>query len=225
MMKLKHLIFYIFLLASLPSRAVTEQYQDWSIINVNGMVEAIMYNLNAQARIVPAEDKVQQYIVRPAIGYQLSQRFALWLGYQWISSNVDDDSIFSGREDRIWQRLDWKIYKNSFVNFESASRLEQRKEAAFPEWANRFRQKFILSFPKVLFSSITPILSDELFFNINKPVWVQPKTFEQNRFSVGLFIPFNSKFGVEVGYLNQYQFQVPQNQMNHILYLQANIQI
>lgn len=224
-MKFKYLIFFIILMPVGTALAVVEQYQEWPTLNINGIVGEIKYNLFTQARIIPSENNGQQYIVRPALGYQLSPRFAVWLGYQWISTNVGEDSIFSGREDRIWQRLDWKLYEDSFVSFDSASRLEERKEAAFPEWAQRFRQKITISFPKLVFSSITPIISDELFFNINKPAWIPPETFEQNRFYAGFLIPFNSKFSVEIGYLNQYQFRTPQDLMNHILYAQVNILI
>ena len=65
--------------------------------------------------------EIDQLLLRPALGYQISQKFSLWQGYAWVTNYRPDFSD----EHRLYQELD---YRDSFSHFRvfSRTRLEER---------------------------------------------------------------------------------------------------
>ena len=71
----------------------------------------------------------------------------------------------------------------------------------------------------LIFHKWTPIIWDEIFINLNNPVWVNPQTISQNRAFAGIRFPLNTKANLVLGYLNQYHLQATQNQNNNIIFI------
>jgi len=63
------------------------------------------------------------------------------------------------------------------------------------------------------------VVSDEVFFNLNKPSWITSSTFDQNRFFIGVGTEINPYTNVLIGYLNQLQSSAPKDNLNHVLYV------
>lgn len=206
--------------------AVQEQFQTWSGVSLyNNITNDWLYNFTTQSRTIPTENKINQVLYIPTVGYQLVPKsFIFWFGFTYTSTNVDEDAIIAGSEQRPWQRLDWNLVSSSHVRLLLGNRIEERKEDNFSSWAYRWRERATLSFPNTVSATVTPTLYDEAFFNLNQPVWVAQTTFEQNRFYGGFNFSLSNHINFDLGYLNQYQFRDPENQMNNILLLQLNIQ-
>ncbi|HRE32881.1 MAG TPA: DUF2490 domain-containing protein, partial [Candidatus Berkiella sp.] len=98
-------------------------------------------------------------------------------------------------------------------NLKSRTRLEQRKQEATPQWASRLRERLTVIIPV---DPISIIVSDELFFNLNHPLWVSDCSLSQNRGFIGLGIPMAKQTSIEIGYLNQYQFNKTDSMSNII---------
>lgn len=199
------------------AHSLVQQTKQWTNLNFNGGFldsQNIKYLLEIESRYNLEFHKLDEGIIRSGLGYQYASEIVFWFAYEWNSHNQ-----VSGRDhvDRLWQQIVWRMVHQENISIISRSRLEERTQQNEPQWNDRFRQRIRLEFAKL--KNITPILSEEVFFNITKPPWVANKTFEQNRFFVGIDILTSPSCIVELGYLNQYQFRTSQNQMNNILLL------
>lgn len=176
------------------------------------------YLLNGQLRWLNQQHYFQTGIFQTGLGYKVLPKLSLWGGYQWESGNQIRNTA---AVNRLWQQTSWNIISNDNFIFDNRNRLEERESVDQSQLSYRLRERFTLLFPKKLYGNYTPLMADELFFNLNKPVWVSNRTFEQNRFFVGIDIPVRKDF-FEIGYLNRYIFRTINNEMDHILYLSYN---
>ena len=48
--------------------------------------------------------RLSQSILRPGVGYQLSDTVSAWVGYGRVTNHQPGDDV---GEDRIWQQLSW----------------------------------------------------------------------------------------------------------------------
>jgi hypothetical protein len=147
---------------------------------------------------------------------------SLWVDFFRRYDQKFDGSIF--QEYRLWEQVLWEAISNNYYKLTSRSRLEERKNSADSQIANRFREKIILKFPVTTLTEYYLVLAEEIFFQLNQPTWVVNRIFSQNRASIGLQIPINKSMSYEAGYLNQYQYGNP-NQMSNVLYVNLALNI
>ena len=156
-----------------------------------------------------------QAIVRPGLGYAITDKQTVWAGYAYISTspvlgnNVD--------EHRFWQQwtatpscCDWK--------FLHRSRFEQRWLETGNDVGLRWRQlargqRILTCCPEFSF-----VLWDEVFFNLNETDWGANSGLDQNRAFIGFGYKRHpdSKIRTEIGYLNQFVDR-DTDELNHIL--------
>lgn len=158
-----------------------------------------------------------QSIVRPGIGYALTEEQAVWAGYGWIHTSP----ILGGDVDehRFWQqwtstpaRGDWR--------FLHRGRFEQRWAESGDDVGLRWRQlargqRIISQCPQWSF-----VIWDELFFHLNDTDWGNEAGLDQNRAFIGVGFKRSpsARVRTEIGYLNQYlNRQGGLDGMNHIL--------
>ena len=156
-------------------------------------------------------------IVRPGIGYQLTDSATIWAGYGWIrNSPIGGGPDFD--ENRIWQQLTWSTKLSPF-NVGLRPRIEQRIVETGDDLGWRFRQFASARAP--LNERLTFVVWDEVFIHLNDTDFGTRSGFNQNRIFVGLGWKWNSdtpKSRVEVGYLNQHINSTSgQNRTNHLL--------
>ena len=177
--------------------------------------ERFRWYLEATGRYRQSGQELNQSIIRPALGYALSDTLSVWQGYAW---NVDypkgADAI---DENRIWQQLVWKA-PTWLGNFMSRNRLEQRFVETGDDVGWRFRELLKLAYPLPRDWSV--VVWDEIFVGINSPDWFSPagidKGLDQNRAFVGMGYNFGPQLRVEAGYMNQFLNRQPDNKLNHI---------
>lgn len=176
----------------------------------------IRWWFDAQARFLNDSNGYDQGLLRPGLGYDLSDEVSVWLGYAWVHSEPEGSRSFE--ENRIWQQLLW-TKRFEPVNFMSRTRLEQRFVETGSETGWRFRQFFKLSVPFDE-SRLGLAAYDELFFDLNNTDWGADTGFRQNRLFAGFSWKLNENGGTwaEIGYLNQFlNNQNRSDRMNHIL--------
>ena len=170
---------------------------------------------DGQARFFEARDGYGQSIVRPGLGWAVTENSTLWFGYGWIR-----DSFAEGPdrdENRIWQQ--WTTsFSLGKATFGWRSRLEERFIEGKDDMGWRFRQFIKVIQPIAFDSQLRLVAYDEIFFALNDTDWGARAGFDQNRFFVGLSWQFVPGRSVEVGYLNQFiEKSGPENLINNIL--------
>lgn len=169
--------------------------------------------LEGQGRFGDDASRFTQSLVRPGIGYAITDKIVVWAGYAWAPTCEPVNRVGCFDEHRIWQQVTWAD-NFSFGRLSMRSRFEERffnDQAPLPganDVAYRFRQLIKLAVPM---PSIDPNLSfivqSELFIAMttidNNPGFIS-RGFDQNRGFVGLGYKANQYATVELGYMNQY---------------------
>jgi len=220
--KLITLLLFLISCQALPAYAATHYFQSWTSLKWVGDIKEskFHYFLNAQARLIAADPTFNQAVFRAGLAYNLTSRTSLWLGYDYVPTQPVGKHTFR-YEHRSWQALLWRAPKRKYIIPTLRTRLEQRYLIGNPGVALRLRQKIAITFAPILRiapKDATPVIWDELFFNLNHPSWITKNTIDQNRVFLGYSIPIAKRIIFIIGYLNQYKIRNPKNIMNHILY-------
>jgi hypothetical protein len=152
---------------------------------------------------------IDQLVLRPAFGYQLTENISIWQGYAWVGNfnqrHTPPQSPFF-EENRIYQQVNYK-HKFSHLKFLSRTRLEERWIEHADGTAVRFRQMFRADFPIPQAPDWAFVVYDEIFINLNTvgvPTGKGPGAgIDQNRFFLGINKTFSQYFNVDMGYQNQ----------------------
>ena len=178
---------------------------------------------------------IDQLLLRPAFGYQLTDKLSIWQGYAWVGhfnqKHTPPQSPFF-EENRIYQQVNYK-HKFSNMKLLSRTRLEERWIEHADGTAVRFRQMLRLDYPLPIAPDWALVGYDEIFINLNTVGAVTGKGpasgFDQNRFFLGVNKTFNQYINVDLGYQNQLlnsrQISGLANQMNHIILIQLFINL
>jgi hypothetical protein len=172
---------------------------------------------DSQLRFFDDTDGFGQSLVRPGIGYKVTDNATLWAGYAWIRTSPEVADDFD--EHRAWQQLTWSEQLCA-TKLDLRSRLEERFVETGSDTGWRFRQLAAARRPLPGDSRFTFVLWDEVFFHLNDTDWGADSGFDQNRAFVGLgWKPHSdSTWRVEVGYLNQFiDRRTSDDLSNHLL--------
>lgn len=168
-------------------------------------------------RFLDDAEGFNQSIVRPGVGWGLTEDSALWAGYAWIRTSPVAGLEFD--EHRIWQQWTWAPSWGKMA-YQTRSRFEQRFVELGDDVGLRWRQLFRAQRTLRDCPPLTLVLWDELFFHLNDTDWGARTGFNQNRAFLGLGWKRHkdSPCRIEVGYLNQ-AINLPgdRNRVNHIL--------
>lgn len=188
----------------------TEFFREWSKIDVSGPIGPELSDVRYEAFF---ESRNEETRVDGAAGFRVTPLISFWGGFTWISPNQDN----SPGTYRPWQQVIWELEsKNPVMVFQNRTRLEELKQTDQPEWLWRVRERWRLAFPGLLGKKFTPVIYDEVFFNINEPAWINAGVLDQNRAFIGIDTPPWKNTFVEFGYINQYRYITPVNHMAHI---------
>jgi len=157
-------------------------------------------------------------IVRPGIGYKLTDNTTVWAGYGWIRTNpINGAPNFD--ENRIWQQVTWSEQAGDF-RVGLRSRFEQRFVEIGDDTGLRFRQFASARAPVTTDKRLTFVTWDEVFIHLNDTDFGTRTGFNQNRAFVGFGwnrCPETTS-RIEFGYLNQYiDSRTGLDRMNHLL--------
>lgn len=193
--------------------------------------------MEANSRFADVDEggHIDQLLLRPALGYQLTENVSIWQGYAWVGNfnqpHKSPQSPFF-EENRIYQQVNYTHKFGSF-RFLSRTRLEERWIEHADGTAVRFRTMLRGSYPLPMAPQWALVVYDEVFVNLNTVGAITGRGpssgFDQNRFFVGINRTFSKYFNMDVGYQNQLlnTRSIPDlaNQMNHIVLLQFYINL
>jgi hypothetical protein len=167
-----------------------------------------------------------QIIVRPLLGYKLTKKLQLWLGYTW-QGEYSKETDFDLATDDFMQQLQWIDDWTPQLNFQYRFRMEERffenEDTAF-RMRHRFRLVYTLPETKAYLIAL-----DELFVYFNSinhgrlANSVQPGI-NQNRSYVGIGYKLTPKINIDTGYQFQFvnNFGAPDG-ANHIWLTNLNV--
>lgn len=170
--------------------------------------------MEVQPRARESGSEMDQLLIRPGIGYALTDRSILWIGYAHVTNYpVVGETI---QENRIWQQHTWSG-PTPLGAFASRTRFEQRWQENGDDTGGRFRQMFRFSWPFSFHPAASFVVVDEVFVHLNTTDWGARQGFDQNRGFAGLGYRWHPSILTEIGYLNQYINTTNTDLMNHIL--------
>jgi Protein of unknown function (DUF2490) len=177
------------------------------------------WSFDVQARTRDGVEALDQLVVRPAVGFDLTNRSSVWLGYAYAAGFPPSGDVL--HEHRAWQQYSWnRPVAGSQMTLRT--RLEERAIEGDSGLAWRLRQQVRWSRPLPV-ARFSAIAWDEVFMHLNSTARTSSGP-DQNRFFGGLGISLNPTARVEVGYLHQYANSLSgANRSNHVLSAVLNV--
>lgn len=189
--------------ATSAAAQTTHDGRGWVNLTAMGSVkDRLIYFAEVQTRTRDGADEYDQLLLRPAIGWKVSDTLSLYQGYARVISNpVRGRDTF---EDRSFQQASWAPGKVGPLSVSLRFRLEQRwrQDGEDTGWRGRAMARFAL-----------PLQEDgkgakllgwaEPFVALNTTDWGARRGFDQLRSFAGLELPAGGKSTAEIGYLNQ----------------------
>ena len=159
---------------------------------------------DGQARFSGEADGLSQTIVRPGVGWSITPRVSVWLGYGWIRDYPPSAPTLD--ENRIWQQLLWAP-RFGELRFQSRTRLEQRFREGGDDVGWRLREFVKVVYPILSSERLFLAAYEEVFLNLNDTDWGPQAGFDQNRVFLGLQASITESVQIELGYLNRYVYR------------------
>lgn len=194
---------------SAPSHAQPTDLQAWTNITTTVTIDPArrwFFYFEAQPRIGDNISRLERLLIRPAIGYNLSDHLSVSLGYAWTPtfSNASYLSDFRN-ENRIWQQLLYREERFG-VQWQHRLRLEQRLLQDAAETSHRARYLVRASHPLSQDGSFGITGFNELFVTANGATRAPKGGFDRDRIFVGpYFVSGPGRY--EIGYLGEYARQ------------------
>jgi hypothetical protein len=159
-------------------------------------------------------DEVDVVIMRGLVGYDLTARSSISVGFGLIPSfPVAGGTLL---EKRLFEQYLWSG-QSLGGSLASRTRLEQRWAEGNSGLVWRLRHQVRYSRPITPRSRYSLVGWDEIFFHANRTVRYV-RGFEQNRVFGGISRTLTDRVRIEIGYLNQFSRSViGPNRLNHIL--------
>ena len=172
----------------------------WTAFGTNGKVakdSSILFWFDGQTRYSEDVGRLGVSIVRPGLGYKLSENLSLWTGYAWVVSQTSGNE--NATDNRFWQQATYKICDCEAGSFSGRTRFESRFFRSGGNTGFRIRQLFKWTYPlsEAWYSS----LWNETFFALNDTDFGAEAGYDQNRTHLGLGWRVLPKLKVEAGYL------------------------
>lgn len=209
-----------FALLATPAAAQTEHdLGAWLNLTVQGPIgKKLAYFVEVQPRVQDELSRLDQTILRGAIGYKVTRNLTLYQGYAHVFMPVDGPG--DRNEDRLFQQATWVVPGLSRGELQSRTRLEQRWRSDGQDVQLRVREMVRFEYPLGDNKGVRALGSVEGFVVLNSVDWRRRSGFDQVRTFLGAEIPVGGTSTVEAGYLNQIVDEPgAASRMNHVLSL------
>lgn len=160
------------------------------------------YSFDAQFRYNAQGGGFRQVLLRPAIGYRLTNGITLFGGYAY--AETDPFAPGGAQENRWWQQVGWSGGQFAGGRLAYRSRMEQRRLDRGDDTALRFRQQFRWTRPLASRRATEFIASVEPLLNLRDTDWGAKKGLDQVRLSLTFTLPLETDLRLEAGYMQQY---------------------
>jgi hypothetical protein len=168
----------------------------------NGSDSRWQYWFDAQARYFDIGSGINQYLLRPGIGWKISDNVNAWAGYARIRSRNRAGNTID--EDRFWQQLDWRAGNIFGGKVAMRTRLEQRSLSSGDDTGMVLRFMSRYTRPLGDRGTTSLVIAIEPFIRLNNSDWGGDAGLGQNRSYAGISWKVSEKITVEAGYMHQY---------------------
>lgn len=207
-------------LAGLPATVRAETRQDeqaWLNLTAMGSIKGdLVYFAELQPRFGDGVSRLDQLLLRGAVGWKLSPAATLYQGYAHIVVPVEGGRDVN--EERSFQQLSWTLGKPWGGELSSRTRLEQRWRSDGDDMGWRLRE--MLRYEKPLRAdsdAVNALVYAEGFVALNDTDWGARGGFDQLRTFLGVELGLPGASTAELGYLNQVINQAGGNsRVNHV---------
>lgn len=215
----------LFLVTAFCSANATENETGvWTIFSttdafpVRGKTSRWHYSFDAQARYVDIGSGANQWLVRPAVGYEIGDGVKAWAGYARFRSRNRAGRVAD--ENRYWQQIDWRAGEWRAGKITMRARLEQRSADVGDDvrLVLRFMTKYVRPFASDNDKNL--IISLEPFVDLRDTDWGGDAGQGQHRTFVGMGWRISDRVTLETGYMNQFIWvDSADDRVNHLAIL------
>ena len=185
--------------------------------------ERWQFSADVQVRSADKLDYINTLLIRPGIGYKLTDNQTLTFGYTYFGTwETEHDSKIYEPENRIFEQYQ---VENEIQRTELTNRFRYEQRFISQQNGNVFAQRFryyinaqIPLFVNPLFTKgLYLAVQNELFLNVQGKDKINNHFFDQNRIYAGPGYRLNEKTDLEAGYMYRYQIDKETNLQNNIL--------
>lgn len=203
--------------ASTASAETREDEQVWVNLTAMGPIAGdVVYFAEIQPRMGDGVSRLDQLLLRGAVGLKLSPSVTVYQGYAHVV--VPTEGGKDVNEERSFQQLNWAMGKPWGGELTSRTRLEQRWRSDGGDTGWRLRE--MLRYEKPLkpgTNTVNALVYAEGFLALNDTDWGARGGFDQLRSFVGVELGVKEATTVELGYLNQVIDQTRgRTRVNHV---------
>ncbi len=218
------LMVLLLLLLGHTSHAADDAPGTWLILSTTDRFGAAdapgpwRYALDAQYRWFDRSGGVDQVLLRPALGYDLTPGLSAWLGYAQVRSEGSGGTHV--KEHRVWQQLAWQFDGAANSRWLLRGRVEERHREGADGTGVTLRLMLRSRIPLGKRPDLRLVLALEPFIDLRDTDWGLNQGLAQLRTTLGLSFDLHRRLGFEAGYLNQHAFRENRTDLaNHLLYL------
>lgn len=177
--------------------------QVWANLTVQGSVrDRLVYFAEVQPRFGEGASRLEQLLLRPAIGWKATPRLTLYQGYAHVILPIE--GARNRNEERSFQQVSWSIGRVGPGDLSTRTRLEQRWLSDGDDMGWRVRQMVRYRLPLRADRTGVGLLGwTEPFVALNDTDWGARAGFDQLRTFVGAEVPVGGASTAELGYMNQ----------------------
>ncbi|MDX1498881.1 MAG: DUF2490 domain-containing protein [Woeseiaceae bacterium] len=205
-----------------PAHAADDAFGVWNIFSTTGALGTEdgpglwRYWFDAQARYPDVGSGSNQYLARPALGYQGANNVSWWVGYARFRTRSASGAVAD--ENRYWQQVSWSTRHRGAQTFALRARLEERDVENRDETGVVLRLMAKQTWP--LAGGRSFFLSVEPFFNLRDTDWGGDSGIVQNRLIAGIAWRVSDSLTIDTGYMHQYVWRTDaEDRNNHVLVL------
>jgi hypothetical protein len=185
-----------------PAAARTEHDEHlWANFTVIGNVGKFAYFAEVQPRIGNGVSRTQQVLVRPAVGYRLTDTITAYAGYAHVFLPIENGP--DNNEERVFGQLNWALPKVAGGAGLLRTRIEHRRLSNGDDTGWRLRQLVRYTHPLGDPKHVRALVQVEGFLALNDTDWGARGGFDQLRTLVGFEVPLFGRSTMDVGYQNQ----------------------
>lgn len=191
--------------------------QAWLNLTAMGPISGdVVYFAELQPRMGDGISRLDQLLLRGAVGVKLSSGATLYQGYAHVVSPVEGGRDIN--EERSFQQLNLALGKPLGGELSSRTRLEQRWRSNGRDMGWRLREMIRYEHPlKTGSDAVNALVYAEGFVAFNDTDWGARAGFDQLRSFVGAEVGLPGASTLELGYLNQTIDQTRGRvRMNHV---------
>jgi hypothetical protein len=196
----------------------------WSPVYLNAQLpSSFLGTIEVHPRFGENVSELNQLVVRPVLGYKLTDHLSIWQGYTWVGT-------YRPRFSEEHHSIQQLIYRRQFPSFKLFSRfmLEERVIGQADGTAVRVRTMMRVDIPIPQAHEWAFVLSNETLVNVNSVRNGPQEGLDENRFVAAMNRQMTDQISMDAGYQMQAQNKATSglvNQITHILLVQFFINL